>query len=417
MALDEVTGGRTTENGRHSAARQGRADAGDRPDRADAGDRQDRPTAADRFERTLLRAAVVVLGVGLLAAVLYALPHSAGRATTIIGAALATAGAAAAIGGVLGFLFGIPKTLQSEQLDGQRVRYLANTNLEEISDWLTKIIVGVGLIQIATLPSALRRLGAWLGPLFGGEPHSSAFAIVYAAYCAVSAFLLLYLWTRSRLRGVLQAADADLTQKIEGVLTQREDANAYALSLVERQLTGQNPPSQQELDKAIAGATPEWLVQIFRRAEDQRGKSWRDDKAVMERTIPVFRALIANDKDGRFFRHFAALGYALKDSEPPQYAEAVQALSKAITIRGRQRVTSGTALMEWNRAICRILDDPAYRAERPSDDRTKAWIIADLELAAVHLPKRFFPRAPVPEQVDGVEIITKWAQLNGVALP
>ncbi|GAB2588838.1 hypothetical protein [Kribbella endophytica] len=377
---------------------------------------QDGTSAGDRFERTLVRAAAVVLGVGLLAAVLYAVPNSAGRATTIIGAALATAGAAAAFGGVLGFLFGIPKTLQSQQLDGQRVRYLANTNLEEISDWLTKIIVGVGLIQIATLPSALRRLGAWLGPLFGGEPHSPAFAIVYAAYCAVSAFLLLYLWTRSRLRGVLQAADADLTQKIKGVLTQREDANAYALSLVERQLTGQNPPSQQELDEAIAGATPEWLVQIFRRAEDQRGKSWRDDPATMERTIPVFRALIAHDKDGRFFRHFAALGYALKDADPPQYAEAERALTRAIAIRGTQPLTGGTVLMEWNRAVCRIMLDPGYVAGRKSDGESFERISADLLLAAQHLPQDFFPSAPAGGQDVGSETVGRWIQLNDVQL-
>jgi hypothetical protein len=369
---------------------------------------------SDKFERTLERYAALGVGFGYLAVVFYALPHSPGGAFRIIGAAIATGGAAAAFGGVLGFLFGIPKTLQSEQLDGKTVRYLANTNLEEISDWLTKIIVGVGLVQVATLPSALRRLGRFLGPLFGGEQHSPAFALVYAAWFAAGAFLIIYLWTRSRLRGVLQAADADLTQKIEGVLTQREDANAYALSLVERQLTGQNPPSQQELNEAIAGATPEWLVQIFRRAEDQRGKSWRGDKATMERTIPVFRALIALDKDGRFFRHFAALGYALKDSNPPQYAEAVEALDKAIAIRGRERLSSGTSLMEWNRAICRIQLDPGYGAGGRSDPRTRERILEDLQLAGVHLWPVFFPSAPRAEQADGVEVISRWMELNGI---
>jgi hypothetical protein len=332
----------------------------------------------------------------------------------ILGAAIATGGAAAAFGGTLGFLFGIPKTLQSGQLDGQTVRYLANTNLEEISDWLTKIIVGVGLIQIATVPAALRSLGAFLGPLFGGEPHSPAFAIVYAVWFAAGAFVIIYLWTRSRLRGVLQAADADLTQKIEGVLTQREDANAYALSLVERQLTGQNPPSQQELDEAIAGATPEWLVQIFRRAEDQRGKSWRDDKSTMARTIPVFRALIASDKAGRFFRHFAALGYALKDSDPPDYLNAEQAFSRAIAIRGHGRLTTGTALMEWNRAICRIMVDPANAAGQSSDGHTQKLILDDLRVAAGRLPDEFLPSAPLGEQVDGVDIIRRWMRLNDV---
>ncbi|ADB32708.1 conserved hypothetical protein [Kribbella flavida DSM 17836] len=370
------------------------------------------PTPADKFEQTLLRAAAVVLGVGLLAAVLYAVPRSPGSAFGVIGAAVATAGAAAACGGVLGFLFGIPKTLQSDQLDGKAVRYLANTNLEEISDWLTKIIVGVGLIQIATLPAALRRLGNWLGPLFGGEPHSPAFAIVYAGYFAVSAFLLLYLWTRSRLRGVLQAADADLTEKIEGVLTQRGDANADALSLVERQLTGQNPPSQQELDQAIRRATPEWLVQIFRLAEDQRHTTWRSDKAAMERTIPVFRALIARDTAQQFPRHFASLGYALKDSPMPRYAEAEQALSTAISVRDRRGRFGGTGMMEWNRAVCRILLDPAYAVGRPSAPDVQAAIGADLRVAADRLPRHFLTTST--EANDHRAAVSRWIELNGL---
>jgi predicted secreted protein len=69
------------------------------------------------------------------------------------------------IGGLLGFLFGIPRTLQQEASQAteqnrkdrpQETNYAVNTNLDQISDWLTKILVGVS--QIACLATV-----AWLG--------------------------------------------------------------------------------------------------------------------------------------------------------------------------------------------------------------------------------------------------------------
>ncbi|MBD9358612.1 hypothetical protein [Methylomonas albis] len=55
------------------------------------------------------------------------------------------------IGGFLGFLFGIPKTSQvSDAVPGNdgNPKFLHNTNLEQISDWLTKIIIGITLTEI-----------------------------------------------------------------------------------------------------------------------------------------------------------------------------------------------------------------------------------------------------------------------------
>jgi F0F1-type ATP synthase assembly protein I len=71
---------------------------------------------------------------------------------------------------ILGFIFGIPRTLQegdqinkkenrgadsSDEKQSQKISYQNNTNLEQISDWVTKILVGVGLTQIAQIPNLL----------------------------------------------------------------------------------------------------------------------------------------------------------------------------------------------------------------------------------------------------------------------
>ena len=62
------------------------------------------------------------------------------------------AAAAQLVGTLVGFLFGIPRTLQSTSDEstsssaplpyhqgGSHRKYLVNTNLEQVSDWLTKI--------------------------------------------------------------------------------------------------------------------------------------------------------------------------------------------------------------------------------------------------------------------------------------
>ena len=61
------------------------------------------------------------------------------------------------IGGLIGFLFGIPK-FNTKYNPTEEREYLANTSLEQISEWLTKIIIGVGLTQLIVIPRNLQVL-------------------------------------------------------------------------------------------------------------------------------------------------------------------------------------------------------------------------------------------------------------------
>lgn len=372
------------------------------------------PDTADpsttQFRRDLGGLSIVTAAAGGVAAVLYALQFTRTQTLSVVGAAAVVAGAATAVGAIVGFLFGIPKTLQSDRPGSEETRYVPNTNLEQISDWLTKILVGVGLVQISAAPAALGHLATELGPMFGDVDTSPAFGLSLAIYFTVAGFVVSYLWTRAVLQGVLKAADRDVAAQIQDVLSQREDANAEALALVERQLAGQSPPTQAELDKVISAASPEWLVQIYRRAEEQRFRSWRDDRATMERTIPIFKALAAADPQRNYFRHFGSLGFALKDKVPPAYAEALAALTDAIEVRGKRR-TKGLLIYEWNRAVCRIQLDPAFAAGSASAEADKELILADLRAAAQQLPARMFEDHD--EDADS-STISAWLGLNGL---
>jgi hypothetical protein len=114
--------------------------------------------------------------------------------------------AAFAVGAVTGFLFGIPRRLQREDLAADAAGgWLVNTNLEQISDWLTKIIVGVGLVEIGTLAGTLDHIASNMA--LGGGSGAHSFALGLLVYSLIDGFLLSYVWTRLELSSQLAIAD------------------------------------------------------------------------------------------------------------------------------------------------------------------------------------------------------------------
>ena len=74
-------------------------------------------------------------------------------------------------GGLFGFLFG-PRSLAGPEHAEEDMAgtYRPKTNLEQISDWLTKILVGVGLVQFTTLARHAGDLVAFLGDPSAANP-------------------------------------------------------------------------------------------------------------------------------------------------------------------------------------------------------------------------------------------------------
>lgn len=121
--------------------------------------------------------------------------------------------AAACFGGLLGFLFGLPRALVRDEGENEP-GYVPNTNLETISDWLTKILIGVGLVQLREIGTVLRSIVAiTLGSI--GQPPPAGTEIV--AYAVIITFLLLgflfgYLWTRIVYTRLQTETDDSLTR-------------------------------------------------------------------------------------------------------------------------------------------------------------------------------------------------------------
>ncbi len=375
------------------------------------------------------RAMAVLAGslpLGCLVIVLYAAQASnMGQYASVVGVALAVACCALVMGGLLGFLFGVPRTLQQEAKQAarpngdaaeggpgssQEVTYGVNTNLEQISDWLTKILVGVGLTELVNLPAALRIYADSVGAGLGGFANSGVFAIALFLYFVVAGFLMSYLWTRLYFAAALRQADA--TSRLVAVESKLDiiDLDAKAWSLTQRLLNpapGSAPPSQAEVNAAIGPATSNMKAQIFWAAKDVRTENWRNfaDKPKMERTIPIFRALIVSDTERVYHANHGQLGFALKDQRNPDWPSARLELTEAIRLRGNWQTSGWAPFYEFVRATCSINLDEAFKSGQASDDKTKALIRSDLHIA--------FSEPETKQLAMDDPDIKKWLELNG----
>ena len=391
-------------------------------------------------------ALVFLLGAGLcgwLVVLIFSLQGT--DKLRLIGVGSMVAGASALVGAFLGLLFGVPKTLQAERAesgkgpssadDRDRSNVRPNTNLEQISDWLTKILVGAGLTQLNQICNWVRDLGQGLAKGFlseNGDPSplaagsfgltaAGAFASSTVVYFVVDGFFIAFLWARLYLGTLMNRADAqslyalaertqanvnELSTQIQEVKEQSElDAKAFALVIKQLNPSIGPAPDFKDLNDAIRNASQPTKARIFYQAEEVRRNNWKEqaNKPTMERTIPIFRALVACDPDNQFHANHAQLGFALKELEQPNFKEAISELTKAIEIRGLGR-DHDFEIYEFNRANAMILDDQDFKDGRPSAPDVRRQIIQDLEIAS--------GRGYVAKMIGRDESIGRWRALN-----
>lgn len=109
-----------------------------------------------------------------------------------------TSGAAFFTGSMTGFIFGFPKAnkISPEQIVPDR--YGDNTNLEEVSDWLTKIIVGITIAEFRDIVQFVVGIGSAVGTSISAKDDGGAHVVVVASiiYGFVCGFLYYYTWAR-----------------------------------------------------------------------------------------------------------------------------------------------------------------------------------------------------------------------------
>jgi uncharacterized integral membrane protein len=209
----------------------------------------------DQSERAL-KALLVAILIGVLGVIIYAIQSTQLKSFfTTASTGLLVGAASLFIGALLGFLFGIPRTLQRSgppansatnpadpNLSGtpaNGTEFQANTNLEQISDWLTKILVGVGLTQVNNILERLRSIASTVTRAMGATSvncmppavcDNNSFAMALILFFLVIGFLFAYLWTRLHLAKAFKDADLSVLKvDIAEVNQKLKDAQANAL--------------------------------------------------------------------------------------------------------------------------------------------------------------------------------------------
>lgn len=378
---------------------------------------------SERNSKVEIWGPAAILAAGLAPLLLYAGKES----MSVFAAAGLTAGAATISGALLGFLFGIPRTLAAEGTP-EGGGYSPNTNLEQISDWLTKILVGVGLVQIGELRGNASDLVDYVSPSLAIE--EGGFTLAVLVFFVTTGFLTGYIWTRLWLPGAFASADrkARISEIATEVVAEREERGVEAIARVREQLDPEEQAvEQKDLDELIAGAPRGTRVEAFYLARDQRiattkallasqdgdpssAEALAAARAGLARAIPVFRALVTADKEGRYHRSRAELGLALKDQPMPDLAGAEAELTRAIELRK----DDSNPIYELYRAVCRIRLDPEFGAGRPSTEESRARILDDIDRASGLSWVAQLARREATPGTDEMRDVRRWLDLNEI---
>lgn len=225
------------------------------------------PTRSDASPdvRRVSRTFTALAAAGLVGSGLYCVitrPLWLGAVITFGGATLVS-GAFAFFGALIGFVFAIPRSRQDGGVvqraatqDTQQVRterttvtnvtrdgesgtvttvegrfsdYSANTNLEQISDWLTKILVGITLTQFDNMAAWYRSAATALAPLLGTADSARAATLALMTYFMIWGFFISYLLTRLWMPKALSRSER------EELVQSRQVEHEAALRSLERQ--------------------------------------------------------------------------------------------------------------------------------------------------------------------------------------
>ena len=132
------------------------------------------------------------------------------------------------VGALLGLLFGIPK---SNYKDEENREISENTNLEDVSDWLTKIILGLGIAEISSFNESIASLVQYL---YNFTPAVDKLMLVgIVIFFPIYGFIFGWLITRVHLTELFVKLSRKIREKssaIEMVLTKIDDQSDVEVS-------------------------------------------------------------------------------------------------------------------------------------------------------------------------------------------
>lgn len=159
---------------------------------------------------------------------------------TVLGLGSLLALASGFCGSFFGFLFGMPRDLRRGQLpepatppkaDGNPAQPTppadvsrsgwANNNLVEVSDWLTKIVVGIGLVQFTAIAQWVGRVGTLAGEGAGFDGNAQGvFGVSVILTGFVFGFIITYIYSRTLISLIFATAARQVEDELRTKLVE-----------------------------------------------------------------------------------------------------------------------------------------------------------------------------------------------------
>ncbi|MDQ3019137.1 MAG: hypothetical protein M3R36_00985 [Bacteroidota bacterium] len=193
------------------------------------------------------------------------------------------------------------------------------------------------------------------------------------------------------------------------ILTSKPQIDSLAIESVCKLLSPQSDDTilkSLKVPELIHKASEFGKNAVFQLAKVNRRSNRTTYRWLMERSIPVFEALI--DSDNRKDRHyyFGQLGFALKDKPSPDFKNAEENFNIAIEL---EDVSQPEYFYKFNRAICKI-NNYGPGISKPSDAELKKQILSDLSYSKNGIGNQF---ENLVRDIDN-KILLKWMAINSI---
>lgn len=165
-----------------------------------------------------------------------------------------TALAAWLVGAMLGLLFGLPSVREVRLSDGgggqqasgalTATGYQESTNLEQVADWVTKILIGLTLTQYSFWEAAFERAFTYSSRLMLGTATAGpAAATIIAVAFAANGFMIVYIAMRRYFIAEMVAGQGDVQNQINAQIEAKRKAGLF-----QQQSSVTATPNQQAND-------------------------------------------------------------------------------------------------------------------------------------------------------------------------
>lgn len=207
------------------------------------------------YETSIFHTILGGFGIGIIGLIGYPL-FIATKGPQFIFIGLLIALASFASGFFLGTLFGMPK-----RINDATGHYSLNNSLVEIADWLTKIIVGLGLVNLKQVPAYLVSIGVFVRETSGRKEQSiEVYTTSIVLYFGIFALYTGYNYMRLVLSNKYKNADNfmlvdELIKKVENVTQEKNQVTEVLTNTL-------NKPKipLENFDAVLATGRPEGKV-------------------------------------------------------------------------------------------------------------------------------------------------------------